>query len=623
MAQLTSARISIDNEEIENFVNLDIFQNLYEISSFRISYELEDLENQDEFIVERTKNFIGKTCTINTESQEIGNSESNEGFSFRGIVTEVHSNKSGMESGDLIIIQGQSPDVILKGKPNCRTYKDQTLEQIVNEVLQPYPRNLLNPNVSPRHSDQLSYMVQYMESDYDFLRRISIRYGEWFFYNGQELFFGELPDIDELELTIGVDIDSFQFDLKAAPSANMYRYIHDSEKEILEWESGNNSVDQKLNEYGRHAYTESNQLFSEQSERTYNHLNIDPANYQTGLENAGNLEEVSDALKLTRTNGAGSNTNMKIGQEIVVSKLGPNNSSQSYGRYRLTSVSHFSDQVLNYDNTFEAMPAECDIPENTNPNAIIKSAPIRGQVSDNADPDSYGRVIVEFGWITGQNDATPWIRCITPYVMNEGGVFFVPEIGSDVLVAFEEGDMERPYVMGAFNTSPSQFCPDPAWGDSTPDIKAIRTVSGHTIEFHDIDGSEKIRIYDKDQVSEITLDTANNELKIFSTESLKIEAKEIEIAAEKGIKIEAGEGITIDAIQSIKVEAFEAMELKGQEIKAESMTGINLEAIGDVAVTGMNVEIAANAQFKAAGNAGSEISTSALLTLRGSLVNIN
>ncbi len=625
MGLLTSVTIRIDNEEIAGFINLDVFQDMYDLDSFQISYDLDSLESQTEFIVERTKNFIGKTCTINSEYEELGNTDTNEGFSFRGIVTAISSNKSGMASGDILTIHGKSPDIILKGKPTCRSFKEKTLDQIVNEVLQPYPRNLLNPNINPRNTDQLTYVVQYMESDYDFLRRISMRYGEWFFYNGQELFFGELPDIDEAELTLGIDLESFSFDLKTGPSGNMFRYVHDSEKEVLDWESGNNNVEQQLNEYGQHAYSESNQLFAEHAKRTFNHLNIDPGSYQEGLEKAGQLEETADALKLTTTTGAGTNLGLKIGQEINISKPGPDSSSQSYGRYRITKISHFTDHILNYDNNFTAMSAECEIPENANPNAIINSDPIRGQVRDNADPDKYGRVVVDYGWMVGQDDTTPWIRCMTPYVMNEGGNFFVPEIGSDVLVAFEDGDMERPYVMGAFNTSPSQFCPDPAWGDATPDIKAIRTISGHTIEFHDVGGSEKIRIYDKDQVSEITLDTANNELRIFSTESLKIEAKEIEITAQEGIKIEAGQGIEVEAGQGIGIEASQAMELKGQEITAGSQGGnISLEASGgDVALQGINVDIAANAQFTAAGNAGSEVSSSAILTLRGSLVNIN
>ena len=71
MAQLTDARITIDNEEIANFTHLNLNLDTYNISSFDISYELERLEKADEFIIERSKNFIGKTFTIKTEYNEL------------------------------------------------------------------------------------------------------------------------------------------------------------------------------------------------------------------------------------------------------------------------------------------------------------------------------------------------------------------------------------------------------------------------------------------------------------------------------------------------------------------------------------------------------------------------
>ena len=71
--------------------------------------------------------------------------------------------------------------------------------------------------------------------------------------------------------------------------------------------------------------------------------------------------------------------------------------------------------------------------------------------------------------------------------------------------------------------------------------------------------------------------------------------------------MEAGQGITVEASQDL--------ELKGM--------GVKTEAQGDVELSGTNIEIAANAQFKASGSAGSEVSTTAVLTLQGTMLNIN
>jgi uncharacterized protein involved in type VI secretion and phage assembly len=238
------------------------------------------------------------------------------------------------------------------------------------------------------------------------------------------------------------------------------------------------------------------------------------------------------------------------------------------------------------------MPADCETPENVNIDAVIRSKPLRAYVIDNADPENIGRVQLDFAWRSGQEDRTPWILCSTNYTTESGGNFFVPEIYSEVLVDFVDGDIDQPYVAGTFFASDVRpFYPASEWASDAANIKAIRTRSGHTIEFHDSDGGEKIRIYDADNKNEITLDSANDELKISASGTLKIEANDIEIKAENGLKIEANQ--------------------------------ITTEAQSDLKSTGTNVEIKANASLKAEGSASAEVSSSGTMTVRGSVVQIN
>ena len=602
MLRLSDIRFTIDGDEINGFENLNLVQDIYGISTFQINFRLETLEQSDTFITERSKNFVGKRFTLRSEIHEIGQEETQEGFSYQGIVTSVHGQKTGTRSGDIIIITGKSPDIILKGKPNCRTFTEKTLDEIVNDVLRPYPRNLLNPNISPRYTEQLSYIVQFNESDYDFIHRLARKFGEWFFYDGEELYFGELPEIDEIDLTIGIDIDSFNFSLQTEPANFKIRHVENTfNDERYDYESGSNNVEQQTNEIGRHAFEQSNNMFSEQSIRNYSHLNTFPENIQQRMDKVGNLEETSDLLKMTTASGTGSNNQIKIGQSINVTNAGTEESSdQSYGRYRLTSIVHSCDNNMNYNNSFTAMPADCEIPENVNVEAVIKSPPMRAYVIDNADPDNLGRVQLDFAWRSGQEDRTPWVPCRSNYTTEDGGDFFVPEIYSEVLVDFVDGDIDQPYVTGSFFSSDVRpFYPSADWASDAANIKAIRTRSGHTIEFYDSDGGEKIRIYDAGNKNEITLDSANSELKIVASESLKIEANDIEIKANNGFKIEAGQGL----------------ELKGNQVNAEAQS--------DLKTTGTNVEIKANAAFKAEGSASSEVSSSGTMTVRGSVVQIN
>ena len=125
------------------------------------------------------------------------------------------------------------------------------------------------------------------------------------------------------------------------------------------------------------------------------------------------------------------------------------------------------------------------------PDIVIReSQPQLAFVADNFDPEKLGRVRVKFAWQpkadgnANKEDASPWIRVSLPFATDGGGVKFKPEKGDEVMVSFEEGNVERPYVTG-FLLSPS--C-NKKWG-WLPD-KSITSTNGHSITFNDgIDGS--------------------------------------------------------------------------------------------------------------------------------------
>jgi uncharacterized protein involved in type VI secretion and phage assembly len=206
-----------------------------------------------------------------------------------------------------------------------------------------------------------------------------------------------------------------------------------------------------------------------------------------------------------------------------------------YGSYIVTSVHHIFTVGGNYNNTFTAVPSGIKASPNTNPALVPRCEAQPGLVDDNNDPDGLGRVKVRLYW---QKDSiTPWIRIAMPYTGNDKGMFFVPEKGEEVIVGFEGGNAEMPFVIGGFYHGKAK--PDSFKSDKN-DIKAIKTRSGHIIEFNDKDGSEKITIKDKEG-DLIEYDTAKKEITITAVEKLNLNAKEINITAEKKINMSANE----------------------------------------------------------------------------------
>lgn len=104
------------------------------------------------------------------------------------------------------------------------------------------------------------------------------------------------------------------------------------------------------------------------------------------------------------------------------------------------------------------------------------------QVTKNRDPDGHGRVEVFFP-LQGEDSPRRWCHVAAPGAGDDRGLFFMPEEGDEVLVAFEEGSFEHAYIVG-YPWNPVQRPPS-----GNPDQKVIRSRSGHTIRMLDQDAN--------------------------------------------------------------------------------------------------------------------------------------
>ena len=186
-----------------------------------------------------------------------------------------------------------------------------------------------------------------------------------------------------------------------------------------------------------------------------------------------------------------------------------------------------------------------------------------GIVTNNKDTEGMGRVKVKFPW-RGDTDESYWARVATLMAGKDRGTFFLPEVEDEVLVAFDHGDINHPYVIGALwngvDTPPetnsdgknnirkikSRSGHEIIFGDEQSKEKIeLHTNAGHTIILDDSAGKEKIEIKDKTGNNSITIDSVQNAITISSQMKLSIKAQMIEIEAEGMMTIKSGANLTI------------------------------------------------------------------------------
>lgn len=116
-----------------------------------------------------------------------------------------------------------------------------------------------------------------------------------------------------------------------------------------------------------------------------------------------------------------------------------------------------------------------------------------------------------------------------PYAGDGFGTFLIPEEGSEVLVAFTEGDLRAPVVLGCLWYGGDQ---PPVRGDEDNGPKLLQTKGGHKIVLDDSQGAQKIEIVDSAGTNKIVIDTSGSSITIETAGKLRLSGTEVEIEAE-------------------------------------------------------------------------------------------
>jgi len=108
------------------------------------------------------------------------------------------------------------------------------------------------------------------------------------------------------------------------------------------------------------------------------------------------------------------------------------------------------------------------------------------------DDKNIGRIEVKFPWLgEAGKDVRALATLCTPYADDDQGFEILPAVNSQVVVAFEAGDLRRPYILGACWNGKEKLPEKPAEANNK---RLIKTRSGSLLEFDDTEGSAKVTL---------------------------------------------------------------------------------------------------------------------------------
>lgn len=130
-------------------------------------------------------------------------------------------------------------------------------------------------------------------------------------------------------------------------------------------------------------------------------------------------------------------------------------------------------------------------------------AVVRALVTANKDPDKLGRVQVRYPHFFGPSAemSTQWARVCQPYASSENGAWFLPDVGDEVIVAFESSNIDNPVVIGSLygekNAPPASGLSGDRNEDGKNALKFVKSRAGNLIAFDDSSGSPSTEVVGK------------------------------------------------------------------------------------------------------------------------------
>lgn len=566
---------------------------------------------------------------------------------------------------------------------NCRIFQDKTVIEIIKEVFGAHGFSDFKDKTKHRF-DKRAYCVQYRESDFAFISRLMEEEGIYYFHQYDKT----------RETLILADDASSHEPLTDHHQLNYYVRAFDmfrDEDHIYEWRGSEQIMPGKVSLQSYDFEKPKTDLACVKSlpKGRHAHNAYEIYDYPGRHDSAGSGEYQARvkiegfAAQTQRARAVGSVRQMAVGAKFRLNKH-PRKAENS--EYLVIRVRHqiqldlmvedrdlveaILGPVLDFDGdtnpdlyrcNIEVQPARepyRSVPRTPRPeNPGVQTAVVVGKAGEEVWTDTFGRVKIQFHWDRdGKKDekSSCWVRSAVPWSGKGWGMMAIPRIGQEVVVQFEQGDPDRPLIMGMVYNGDTKS-PFVLPGNATQmGIKTDSSKGGNgfsELVFEDKKDAEFVRLQSERDFKQIIKNNAEIEVglahkdkgwfkqtihgdkteKIGGDDSTQIDGTHA-LSVAKDAEIDVGTALTLTAKSKITLQCGGAqiemtpsgVTISAPQVEVKASATAKINAGGQLALEGKGqASLSGTGMLKLEGGGMTQLKSSGILMVKGSLTMIN
>lgn len=349
----------------------------------------------------------------------------------------------------------------LELKSNCRIFQDITIQDVLEDILQEHDISAFQIKLSGTHSAK-TYLVQYRETDLDFLHRLIEQAGLFYYFKHHN---------DHHTLIIADDAAEYQ-DIPGGSPSLRYEPSSVQTERVTEFSLSRIAAAKsvRLRDYNYETPAAKLEVSKKalQTANSSNELYDYPGGYQHRNEGQSRVRWRLDAERV-HTLSAKAATNIPRFSPGHTFKLMGHRYPAANQAYVLIEVIHDGEQEpsssssVRYQNSMKCISAKVPYRSTGRYPALVMQGPqtatVVGPAGEEIFVDDQGRIKIQFHWDrTGQFDenSSAWIRVTQASAGKGWGHISIPRIGNEVLVDFVNGDPHQPVIIGSLYNGSNQ-----------------------------------------------------------------------------------------------------------------------------------------------------------------------